>query len=270
MTISFRQKGTLSETSSLPATVFMPSTPLNGSALIAVVGCLKKIGVSKFREREGVIWNLLFEQDGPVDADLEALDAVRSQIWGAFDIRDASDQVGIEFSGGTTSRGVVIAEYTGDVFRLPNPADRVVAGSGQTPPATSATMDSGVGGDTREAEELWIGAPATDQPVTFSNLSTPFTAIRDQIDIGSPGAGSVALVDGVTSITRTSRFRIDHSASGSTVNWVAVMAAIRGDLQSPLAGPEAPTVGEPVTENDDHRGDAVGHLVEQFRSHDKD
>ncbi len=266
MTIAFRQLITKSENSSAPMTVVLPSDPLVGSALIIVVGCSKTSGISRVRTQLTEEWNLLFESDGPVDADEQALEAVRVQIWGAFDIPNGMvAQIGIEFSGGTSERGLILAEYTGDVFQFPNPADRVIGGTDVTPPATEGTIEISGTKDTREAEELFVGAAAVDQDVSFIRPEAPFS-IRSQTDIGSPSSGRIALLDFISSATRTPEMLVDHEAFASSVNWAGVMAAIRGILQVPATAVVAPAVSEPVTEFTDYSSDGIGKLIAQLRA----
>jgi hypothetical protein len=228
------------------------------------------VGVTLISPQAGESWNLLFENDGPIDADQQITTLVRVQLWAAFDIPDGVPSgISIEFSGGGTSeRGVVVAEYTGDIFQFENPADRVVKGSGATPPSTIGDIDTGTGGTTREAAELWVGVAGADGTTVFSNPTAPFAIRVNAVAIGS-GAGRLVLLDAFTSSVQGARLQLDHSGIPGGVKWAAAMAAIRGVLQVPATPVETPSVGEPITENEDHEGDAIGHLLEQFKSHDK-
>lgn len=266
MTISFRQLITASVTSATPTTVFLPSAPLPGSALIAVVGCLKPVRPTLFRHG-AVDWNLLYEHDGLIEADQQALEAVRVQVWGAFDLpAGASAQIGIDFSGGTSDRGIILAEYTGDVFQFPNPADRVGKKSGSTAPATPGTIDTAPAtAEIREDVELLIGGVATDQAVTLSNPGLGYT-LRSQAGIGATPDGTVGLLERVTFTPVGIRIVVDHSADPSGVNWVGVGAGTRGNLQVPAEEVDAPAVSEPVTEFVDYSGDGIGKLISQLRA----
>lgn len=267
MALAFRQSVKLATTSAAPMTLNLPSAPLPKSALLAAVATTGDVGVAAFRH-ETAIWNLLLENAGALADELNGV-VLRAQIWGAFDIPAVGGQIGIDFADAASSeRGVIIAEYTGDVFQFPNPADRVIGDSGTTAGPSTGTIDTGSGADAREAEELLIGAAAADQVVTLSGPGSPF-AIRDTVDIGSPAAGTLGLLDAFTVSPITPlRMRVDHSVA-TALEWVAVTAAIRGVLQVPATPVTTPISGEPVTENDDHEGVAIGHLLEQFQSHDK-
>ena len=271
MAIAFRQLITASETSAVPTTVFLPSDPVNGSTLIAVVACIGTASVSRIRHGD-IVWQLLYENDGQVEADENANDAVRVQIWGAFNIQSAIDQIGFEFSGETTERGIIVAEYTGHGFEFPNPADRVIGDTGVGFGLLEANLDTGIGGVTRETDELWVAGAASSRDRPFQNPDGDPFDIRTQIEIGSPAGGQVALLDSVDLGTRIRavQMTVDQRSAAAIANWAAVMAALRGTLQVPNDGPDEPTSAEPVTENTDHYGTAIGHLLEQFKSRDKD
>ncbi len=263
MTIAFRQSKARSETDSSSLGVVLDNVPLNGSALIAAVAVASNNGVIQIVQT-GASWALLFESASSENADEANGSLVRAQIWGAFDIEAAVAFLRIPFTGGTTKRGVIVAEYTGGVFEFPNPADRVVGDTGTTAGPSVGSLDTGIGGVTREAAELWVGAGAVDKKLAFSSPGSPF-AIRDQVDIGSPAAGKIVLVDAFLAVATNIRFRIDH-ASGSSVAWAATMAAIRGNLQVPAEAVDVPAANEPVTEFEDYSTDGIEKLAAQYRA----
>lgn len=268
MTIAFRQSVTLNETSAATANPQLPSPPLPGSALIAAIATGSGVGATSF-SHDDARWNLLSENAGD-DADEKGGVVLRAQIWAAFDIpAGTGDKIEISFSGGSSKRGIIIAEYTGDVFQFPNPADRVVKDNGTTAAFTIGDIDTGNSGDTREDDELFVGVAAADATVVFSNPTAPMAIRVTAVPIGIAGSGVMALLDAFVSSTQKGRLKLDHDAVPPVVVWVAVVAAIRGNLQVPATPVAAPTVGEPITENEDHEGDAIGHLLEQFKSHDK-
>jgi hypothetical protein len=272
MALAFRRSATKSETSAIDMLFDVGAGPLLGSTLIMAVACSKTIGCTKITPIAGESWNLLYESDGPVVADQSAVEVVRVQIWGAFNVPSSNlSRIGLAFSGGATpsERGVIFAEYTGDGFQFPNPADRVAVGWGQTPALTLGDIDI-LGGTSREAAELWIGVVAATPTVTFASPTFPFAFRVNPVVIGAAGPGRMALLDAFTSSAAALRLQVEHSDDNpSQVTWAAAAAAIRGILQVPATPVEIPSVGEPITENTDHEGDAIAHLLEQFKSHDK-
>lgn len=266
MSIAYRQGATLAETSGDPGRVGFPVSPMDGSALILAVG-LSGTGVPISIDQLGANWNLLEEASTGELTDEGVGTNARVQIWAAFDIKGSPRDVRIIFPSGVSERGFILAEYTGDVFRFPNPADRVIGDVGETVGPGVGSLDSGIGGETREASELWVCAAVCSKVVTITNPQSPFS-IRSSEDIGDPQSGTVALLDAFTSSADAARAIVDHT-TGSQVRWAITMAAIRGVLQTPFDAQTAPSSNDPVTENDDHAGDAIGHLLEQFKSHDK-
>lgn len=266
MAILYRQHVCASVTTWAPTTVFLPSVPLNGSALIAVVGCTGGAGISYFRGNGD--WHLLYENDGPIYAEAQTPGGLRVQVWGAFDTVNVSNMIGICFSGGTSDRGIVVAEYTGDIFRFSNPADRVSSGVTTSPAFVESTISWPPGGYSREAEELLVSVGALDQVVNFFDPADGYI-IRDQADIGDPAAGSVIMLDKISSTITSISTEVDHSAPPALANVAMAGVMLRGSLQIPFDYPAEPVAQEPVTENTDHAGTAIGHLIEQFKSHDK-
>jgi hypothetical protein len=248
-------------------TVFLPSAPLAGSALIIAVACGKGIGITAVRPQSTEEWNLLYENEGTVTADQNTSGSIRAQIWAAFDIPDGlTNQFGIVFSGGVNERGVILAEYTGDIFQFPNPADRVAKATGTTPAFTTGTLDTGSGGTTREANELWVGVGAATPTVAFSNPGSPFSIRVNAVAIGT-GPGRMCLLDAFLTSLEPAIMRVDHDdLNPAIVTWVAAMAATRGILQVPAAATTVPTVSEPVTEQTDYSSDGIEKLIAQLRA----
>jgi hypothetical protein len=265
MAVTFRQRITGSETSAGGMTLLLPSDPLVGSMLIAAVGVMGTVGVTRFRVSPATEWQLLYEHDGLADADSNP-GTVRVQLWGAFNIPAINRQIGVSFGGGTTHRGVIVSEYTGETFQFDNPADRVSVGSGQTAALTVGTLLTALGGESREAVENWSGAGAANVPgVTFQNPGFPFV-IRSQIDIGNPAAGRLVFLNANTSAKANAQLRVDHTADAGIVKWAAAMAAVRGILQGPAEVTEEPVAQEPVTEQDDYSGNGIDKLISQLRA----
>jgi hypothetical protein len=263
MTIAHRQTAKIAATSSTPTTLPLSSAPLNGSALIAAVGCASDNGVASITQT-GANWNLLLETSNQNAEEVNGV-LILVQIWGAFNVQSAGIQIEFSFSGGVTDRGIIVAEYTGDVFRFPNPADRVVGNVGTTGAGLSGTASTGVGGTTRENDELWVAATGANQNVTWSNPIGGFT-IRDTKSIGTGPLGNLALLDRFTTATGALQSGAKHSSDPSATAWAAVAAAMRGILQVPFVGPDAPTAAEPVSEISDYSSAAIEKLAAQFRS----
>jgi hypothetical protein len=265
MALAFRQSKTDSNTGAAALSVTLSSPTLVGSALIAAVGLGSNNGVSTLADpARATSWNLLYEAASSEDADEGNVANVRVQIWGSFNVPAGVDEFRFVFSGGTTDRGVIVAEYTGDVFEFPNPADRVVGTIGTTA-AGVGTADTGVGGTTREDDELWVACCGCDDNVTWQNPTAPFS-IRAQGDIGNPAAGQIALLDDFSSSAAALRAQCDHSAGAGAVEWAITAAALRGVLQVPVTATTEPVSAEPVTEFTDYSSDAIGKFIAQLRA----
>lgn len=264
MTITHVQTVTGQATSAVPLTLFLGAEPGVGSALIAAVAIEGTNSVTAVRA-SGASWNLLYEAASAEDADEVNGTAIRAQLWGAFDVAGVgSGQAGFVFSGGTVAKGIVMAEYSGDVFEFPNPADRIVGSFGTSAPGTTGPADTGAATNpTRENVELWVAAAGVNKSSIWSSAVAPF-AIRDQIAI--PPFGAVCLLDYVASATGTMRAQASHAATGSGMPWAITAAAIRGDLQVPADVTTVPAVSEPVTEQEDYSSNGIEKLASQFRA----
>jgi hypothetical protein len=263
MAYAFRQKAQKSESSSGVLKISFSSAPLDGSALIMAVATTSGAAATQI-DQDGAEWQLLQEAASEEFADENNDLKVRVQLWGAFNVQRAATLMEITFSGGTTDRGAIAAEYTGDTFLFPNPADRVVGDVGSSSSSTGPA-DTGTGGTTREAEELWVAAAANDSAtLTWTSADSPFV-LNDTVAIGS--TGQLGFADALQSSTGALSAQINHSLGGG--NWAITSAAVRGDLQEPAGETEEPVSEDPVTENNDHAGDAIDNLLEQFKSHDK-
>jgi hypothetical protein len=265
MTISYRQDATTSEDSAVDGVVTLANAPLNGSTLIAVVGCLSNNGAISITQT-GATWNLL--ETSSVTADTVNSAEIRVQVWGAFNVENAGAVATFAFSGGTTNRGMIVVEYYGNVFEFPNPPDRMKTKTGSTAPTVLGTIDTTPAtAITREDEELFIGVAGISEQLVFSNSQQGFSA-RKQIVIGAgANTGKLAIADQFTSSAKTVIWQVDHAAHPTnTVYWAAVVAGIRGALQVPFVGGAEPTVSEPVTEQTDYSSDGIGKLASQFRA----
>jgi hypothetical protein len=270
MTITFEQFKSASRTSTAATwTIFLDNPVKDGSSLIVILGAIGNIRAIDISQNGDVVWNVIEDSTGN-RADSE--NGCRVQIWAAHDVKDAGQGLTLRLSGSpATSKdtGVIISEWSGNTFKFPNPADRLTVKAGSTPPATPGTIDTTPAtASIREDEELLIGAATADKPVTYSNPGLGYT-LRAQTDVGSPAVGKLAALDRITFTPVGVRFTVDHTADAGGVSWEAAACAIRGALQVPAPETPAPTVSEPIAEVEDHTGVAIGHLLEEFKSHDK-
>ncbi len=266
MTITYRQHERASDTraGTVATTVQLAQNPLKGSELIAVVAVLSDNGVTNIAQT-GSDWNLLYENAGD-NADERNGSVLRVQIWGAFDIEGGDKDVVFSFSGGTTKRGIVVVEYTGDVFLFSNPADRVVGAFGTTPGGGpgDGVIQSGPSGATREGEQLMIGAAAIDQSLNIFDPAPPF-AIRQAVEIGSPAFGRLSVLDAMSSDLGV-ELEVNHDGDPANTEWVALATALLGNVQIPVDPATPPVAPEPVTEFEDYSSDGINKLASQYRA----
>jgi hypothetical protein len=263
MTITLENINSTADTAAQVVSIGFGGATEDGSALIAVIGVAGIQKATKIERAATDDWNLLYEFGGQ-NADQANTTALRGQIWGAFDTVASSSNVSITFPSAGIDKGIFVAEYRGDVFAFPNPADRVVSAFGTTVGPGVGTLNSGTGGTTREAVEMWIGAALVDQALGLQNEVAPFV-LQGEIDIGVPAAGNLGYLDAITSGTAKPNLKVDHDV-GAGVEWVAIAAAIRGDLQIPVTATTQPAASEPVTEFEDYSSDGIGKLAFQYRA----
>lgn len=125
----------------------------------------------------------------------------------------------------STAISLAGAEYSG----LSSVLDRTIAAIG-----SSTTPASGATSTTTDASQLWVGALAARNAVTFSSPTNSFAiAAQDKTALGTTSDRSVALLTQIVSSTGTPNAGATIGTSG---NWGAIAAAFPATATSAPVG----------------------------------
>lgn len=198
----------------------LTSTPVNGNALIAVIGTR---GTSDNRvssiTQTGATWTRQAQRTNA--------NGVTVEIWAAFNVSGAATSVTINLAA-SVKASAIIAEYSG--LATSSVLDQTSTGA----TGSSASPSTGTTATTTQADELWIGAMANINTNTYSAQTNSFSEVAESASTGGSSSTRNNAVMEERIVSATGAASTGATLSG-TQQWTGVIATFKASLNPTIS-----------------------------------
>lgn len=211
------QTETCNNTGATSISCGMASTPINGNALIAIIGTR---GTSDNRvssiTQTGATWTRQAQRSNA--------SGVTTEVWAAFNVSGASTTVTVNLAASLKASAIIV-EYSG--LATSGSLDQTATNSG-----SSSAPSTGTTATTSQADELWIGGIANINTSTYSAPTNSFTEVAEAASGGGASStrNNAVFLERIVAATGTAS---TGATLSGTQQWAGVVATFRAAATNP-------------------------------------